>query len=338
VISLASCTSNDDTTKLGNWVRKADYGGNARRDAVSFVIGDTAYVGTGLGTGSDNLVHRLNDFWKYDPVKDAWTSMASLGPDSDNDQDNIYSRYGAAAFTVGSKGYVTTGINNVVFAPMKDTWEFDPATNSWAQKADFPGNARFYAVGFALGDVGYVGTGTTGSGTNFNDFYKFVPGAAGTPGTWSESSPLKDKRTNAVAFVIKDSAYVVSGTSNSLTNPRMYVYNAAQDIWTERWQITNATDGSFDDDYTTIERSGAVAFVINNKAYLATGVTNTWEYDPITGYWTEKTAYDGTSRSGAVGFTVKGKGFVVLGGASTTSFLDDLREFDPTVENSTNDN
>lgn len=336
VITLASCTSSDDTTKLGNWIRRADYSGNARRDAVSFVIGDTAYVGTGEGVGSDNLSHKLNDFWKYDPVKDAWTSMASLGPDDVNDADNIYSRYGASAFTVGTKGYITTGYNNG-FAPMRDTWEFDPATNSWSQKADFPGNPRYYAVGFGLGNFGFVGTGTTGSGTNFSDFYRFNPAT----NSWTQTNPLKDKRSQAVSFVIKDSAYVVTGTSSGVTSTsRMFVYDANKDQWLERWQITNSTDASFDDDYTTITRNGAVAFTINNKAYLATGSSsNTWEYDPITGHWTEKTAFDASSRSGAVGFTVKGRGYVALGGiSSSTTYLDDLREFDPTVENDTNDN
>jgi N-acetylneuraminic acid mutarotase len=346
VITLASCTSSGDDEKLGNWIRKAEYNGNARRKAACFVIGDTAYVGTGQGTGSDNTAHGLNDFWKYDPVKDTWTTIAALGPNGVdvNGIQNIYSRFGASAFTVGSKGYVTTGYsntNNNVFGPLKDTWEYDPATNSWAQKADFLGNARLSAVGFGLGDYGYVGTGTAaeGSGTNYADFYKFTPGAAGTPGTWSIADGLKDKRTDAVAFVIKDSAYVVTGSGSGTSSiSRMYVYDANNDQWLERWQITNATDGSFDDDYTTIVRSGAVAFVINNKAYLATGTSsNTWEYNPITGYWTEKTAFDALSRNGAVGFNVKGRGFVALGYSGST-LLDDLHEFDPTVENSTNDN
>jgi N-acetylneuraminic acid mutarotase len=344
VITLASCTSNDDTTKLGNWVRKAEYNGNARRKAACFVIGDTAYVGAGQGIGSDNTEHGLNDFWKYDPVKDTWTSIAAMGPAGVdvNGVVNIYSRFGASSFAVGSRGYVTTGYSNTngnTFAPLKDTWEYNPASNSWAPKADFPGNARLNAVGFGLGNFGYVGTGTAseGSGTNFADFYKFAPGADGSTGTWTQADGLKDKRTDAVSFVIKDSAYVVTGSSASSVT-RMYVYDANNDQWLERWQITNATDGSFDDDYTTIVRSNAVAFVIDNKAYLATGTaSNTWEYDPITGHWTEKTPFDGLSRSGAVGFAVKNRGFVGLGYSGST-FLDDLREFQPTVENSTNDN
>jgi N-acetylneuraminic acid mutarotase len=334
VFTLASCTSNDDTTKLGNWLTRADYSGDARRDAVSFVIGDTAYVGTGYG--GPVPVKKLSSFYKYDPAKDAWTSIASL-VDPANPTTNDLSRQGASAFTVGTRGYVTSGFDNN-FEMRKDTWEYNPATNSWAPKADFPGAPRYYAVGFGLGEFGYIGTGSSGSGgSNYSDFFKFAPGAEGTPGTWSEINPLKDKRQQAVAFVIKDTAYVVTGTSNSEATTRFYAYDSKNDQWLERFQIKNATDGSFDDDYTTLARYGAVAFVINNKAYLTTGtLSNTWEFDPMTSLWTEKTQFDAASRTGAVGFSVKNRGFVGLGLASSVT-LDDLHEFDPAAENDTND-
>src|SRR6186713_605362 len=105
MITLASCTSDDDDEKLGNWIRRAEYNGNARQDAACFVIGDTAYIGTGQGMGSDNTLHALNDFWKYDPTRDTWTAMAALGPAGVdvNSEVNEYARYGATGFTVGSK-------------------------------------------------------------------------------------------------------------------------------------------------------------------------------------------------------------------------------------------
>ena len=41
----------------------------------------------------------------------------------------------------------------------KDFWEYDPAANTWTQKADFGGTARDGAVGFSIGSKGYIGTG-----------------------------------------------------------------------------------------------------------------------------------------------------------------------------------
>jgi len=327
VLTLASCSSSEDTTKLGNWVRRADYQGDARREAVSFVIGDTAYVGTGTsGVDGGTL---LSSFYKYDPVKDNWTMIASMADPSDASKS--LARTGASAFAAAGKGYVTTG-TDVDYKSLKDTWSYDPATNSWAPKAAFPGAGRYWAVGFSVKDQGFVGTGYDG-GNNMSDFYKYNPATD----AWAPITSLKDKRRQAAVFVIKDSAYIVSGTSTSNATDRMYVYDATNDVWNEKARITNVTDESFDDDYTTITRYAGAAFVINNKGYLTTGSSSaTWEYDPINDRWTEKTAFDGASRTAAVGFTVKGRGFIGTGYSSST-YLEDLYEFLPDAENDTND-
>lgn len=330
-MTLASCSSSDDTEKLGNWVRRADFRGDARKEAVSFVIGDTAYVGTGFG-GPD-AGSKLSTFYKYDPVKDNWEQIATMA--DPNDPFNNLGRTGASAFAAAGKGYVATGFDSA-YRALKDMWAYDPSTNSWSQKASLPASAeaRYYAVGFSVKDFGYIGTGTTGSsGSYLSDFWKYNPATD----SWTPANSLKDKRRQAVAFVINDSAYVVTGTGTSETSTRMYVYDATNDQWNEKSQIKNATDFSYDDDYTTIARYGAVAFVINNKGYVTTGSSSTtWEYDPINDRWDEKTAFDASSRTTAVGFTVKGRGFVSTGISSSTN-LDDLREFLPTEENDTND-
>src|SRR5437868_381308 len=57
-------------------------------------------------------------------------------------------------FSVGDRGYIAPGGQNA-----KEFWEYNPLTNSWAQKANFAGIGRSYAVGFAIGSKGYFGTG-----------------------------------------------------------------------------------------------------------------------------------------------------------------------------------
>src|SRR4030095_12791456 len=46
--------------ELNTWTQKADFGGNARRDAVGFSIGSKGYVGTGFFY--DGLDHYYKDF------------------------------------------------------------------------------------------------------------------------------------------------------------------------------------------------------------------------------------------------------------------------------------
>jgi hypothetical protein len=52
-------TQTDIYSLVGNRVTRADFDGIARSEAVSMVIGDTAYVGTGF-----DITNFLKDFWK----------------------------------------------------------------------------------------------------------------------------------------------------------------------------------------------------------------------------------------------------------------------------------
>jgi N-acetylneuraminic acid mutarotase len=338
VFAFAACNNDDSTTKLGNWITRADFGGDARSQAASFVIGDTAYVGTGfVGV---NVGGNAKDFWSYDPVKDNWSQVASL-IDPANPYGHNLARTGAVGFAIGNMGYICTGSDSL-YQLVQDLWAFDPSHNTWAPKAPFPGQGRLFAVAFSLKGFGFVGSGnngTNGNGSNLSDFYKYDPNGD----SWSPISSIKDKRSQAIAFVINDSAYVVTGKSSSesgLVSSKMFVYDVDHDTWFAKSDIKNSTDFSYDDDYTTLMRSGGVGFVMNGKGYITAGtVQNTWEYDPINDRWTEKTAFDGASRTFAVGFTVKrnGKdvGYITTGTGSQV--LEDMKEFNPTEENDVND-
>src|SRR5579859_7916825 len=73
---LTSCNSSGGTTTLpGAWDKMGSFEGIPRSGAVSFVIGNYAYVGTGFNAESNT---KLKDFWKYDATADTWTPMADL--------------------------------------------------------------------------------------------------------------------------------------------------------------------------------------------------------------------------------------------------------------------
>ena len=127
------------------------------------------------------------------------------------------------------------------------------------------------------------------------------------------------KRTDAVAFVYDDKAYVVTGVNNGSYLTDFWMYDAATNEWTEKRKITNISDEDYDDEYGEyITRSNAVAFLMNGKAYLATGyksgiVSTTYEYNITNDTWTQKTAFEGTAREGAVAFTINNRGYVTTG-------------------------
>jgi len=323
-----SKSSTVDPATIGNWVTRSTFDGVSRSGAVSFVIGDTAYIGTGYGGNAQNGgTAQLGDIWKYDVDNNYWIQRASLPG---------IARREAVAFSTSTKGYITTGFDGI--NKLKDTWEFDPAKNAWTQKADFPGTARMDAVAFGISDKGYVTTGN--DGTDVKDFWMYDPATD----TWTQKTSMGGtKRSGAVAFVYKNQGYVVSGTNVGAVVNDFWMYDPVADKWSEKRAISNVSTDTYDDAYgTLIERSGAVAFVMGDKAYLCTGISGStmlksvWEYDFATDLWVIKTPWEGLERTQAIGFTLKNRGFLGTG-KNNTYYFDDFREFFPTVLYNAND-
>lgn len=88
-------------------------------------------------------------------------------------------------------------------------------------------------------------------------------------------------------------------------------------------------------------RHDAVAFVVNNVAYVGTGSTSSekytkdfYKYDPSTDTWTQVSDLPGLARTNAVAFTIGGAGYVGLGSSasSNTPSLVDFYAYDPATD------
>lgn len=321
--SMISCSKSDSssTDTVGNWVRTSDFEGVARSEAVVAVTSDNKVF---LGLGYDGT-NRISDFWKYDVDSDFFVKVASFPGKTRNS---------AVSFSVNGKVYVGLGYDGENY--LKDFWEYDPIGDKWKPLGDFPGSARYGSVGFAIGNNGFLCSGYDGN--YLKDFWKYEP----STDTWTQKiSPGGSKRNDAAVFVIDQKAYLCSGVNNAMMVDDVWEYDATADKWTEKRRIASVSDEGYDDEYTSIVRSNAVAFTLNGKGYLTTGingsyVSSTWEYDPATDVWTEKTSFEGTGREGATGFSVKNRAFVGLGRSSSYRF-DDMREFKPADEYESND-
>lgn len=321
---LAGCSKDDDDDdEVGNWVELSELAGDPRAEAVSFVIGDTAYLGTGFN-GEDYL----RDFLKYTP-RSGWSQIADLPADAD-------ARTSAVAMVIGQTAYVGTGQNELGYR-LNDFWAYTPSKGYWERKAKLIGPnpaldlSRKDAVAFAVKGNGYVATGYNDGA--LKDVWKYVPGED----RWYPMQSFEgSKRTEAAAFVIQDKAYIVTGVNNSENKIDFWQYNPDQDDWVELREIANTNDDEdYDDDYD-ISCSNAVAFVKNNKAYISTGTKGgnsvlTWEYNPVTDMWIQRREFEGVARTGAVGFTL-GNVLYLATGRSSGSYFDDLYSFDPEAE------
>ncbi len=280
----------------------------ARSHAVSFVIGDTAYIGTGDGGSST-----LTDFWKYVPATKEWTQIADFPG---------FRRQQAVAFVLDGKGYVGTGRSGTT--PFDDFYRYDPTTNSWDTVANFGGGVRRNAIAFVVNGKAYVGTGyTTTNSPSFtnitDDLWEYDP----TTDQWTEKdSKVPSARGDAMAFAIGDKGYIAGGNGNAPKN--IYEYDPA----TDSYQIGAKYDAMY-------AREDGVAFVLNGEAYIGLGIklsSQTTDFfifepkfrtvvNPSDALNQDEDAFGvvtENNRTGAIAFVIRGKAFVGLGGYVTT--------------------
>ena len=323
MMGFAFCACGDDESyTLGVWHRRSDLDGLARGSAAGFTIADKGYV---CGGYTGTTYKRVTDLWEYDIQGGYWTQCASM-------PDAATARTGASGFAIGEKGYITLGQDNSSNY-LADTWEYDPATDTWTQKDDYKGGARISAIAFGIGQYGYVGTGYNGNYQK--DFYRFDPQAAAGQQWEIVNGFGGQKRQGGTSFVIDDKAYICCGVNNGSYVYDFWCFDPSTGVFTQLRDIADTSDDDYDDDYTSIVRANAVSFVIDGKGYLVTGeygslLSNYWIYDPATDLWEgeDLTAFEGSVRKNAVAFSTGTRGFVVTGQASS-SYYDDTWELSP---------
>jgi N-acetylneuraminic acid mutarotase len=229
------------------WTQKADLPGSGRRDAISFVVNNFAFVGSGMDSISGPTGNTLKDFWRYNPTSNSWTAIADF-PGAGGE-----GVYFATGFAVGGKGYLCGGKTgpNLYSSQL---WEYKPGNNQWIQRASFPGGVRYQMSSFVVGSKAYVGMGTD-QNIFKKDMYCYDPGA----NTWQTIAPFPGyERGAASTFTLEGRGFVCLGNNGGLLSD-LIEYNPESDTWTLR----AAFGGS--------ERKSAVSFVIDNKAYVGTG-------------------------------------------------------------------
>jgi N-acetylneuraminic acid mutarotase len=334
LMPIQSCNDDDDTTVYGNWVKTIPFAGAPRSGTVYFTIGDKVYAGLGYNPNSVNSEYVTNgyfkDFYVYDESEGYWLRRASF--------PGVLRERGIA-FNVDGKGYIGLGYNRYSGTILRDVWEYDPEEDTWEQKDDFLGSPRYNAVGFVIDNKGYVGTGYDDAGNINSDFYEYTP----SEDSWTQiKSYPGDKRESAFSFVLNGKVYIGGGTSNSLYSTDFFEYDPITQTWTNL-EIKDEDDSYYDEFRAAVLRKEAVAFTLENKGYIATGIgsgggltSTVYEYNPVTMAWTEKTAFEGASRSLAMVFVLNEKAFVGIG-QNGTSRYDDVWEFRPNEEEDEDD-
>ena len=236
------------------------------------------------------------------------------------------SRHRCNDFSLGGKGYFglghhnsVAGVNNV----FEDFWEYDPATDTWTQKANYGGGKIYHCFDFVIGNKAYVGCGRNSGGTQFNDMWEYDP----VVNIWTKKADFPGSpRSGPKAFVIDSIAYAGSGlANNSNTDNAFYAYNPTTDSWS---QIAT---------FPGPQRNDGVAFSILKTGYYGTGLGDLgsskdfWAYNPINNTWTQKADVGPINRGAAIGFVINDLGYIMTGITSGMA-LNDVWEYNPNTD------
>src|SRR5262249_38333140 len=123
-------------------------------------------------------------------------------------------RFGAGGFVAGGKGYVVSGDhfanNNNTFG--QNTWQYNAGSNTWVQKADFPGAGRTDATAES-GTIDGTNVGLYAGGGNlttaFGDAWEYVP----STDSWSQLSNIPGgPRMYSGSFVVGRTLFITNLT------------------------------------------------------------------------------------------------------------------------------
>ena len=251
----------------------------------------------------------------------SWTQVADFGG---------VARSGVVAFSIDSFGYLglggfPNGIGGSTFPT--DFWQYNPYTNLWTQKADFPGHGRGGAVCFVVGSKAYIGLGN-GNGLGFyNDIWEYNT----STDTWTQKATFPGSgRISATGFSIGGWGYVGLGYSDTASSPMndFWQYTPSTDSWTQK------------NNFLGLPRINASGFSIEGKGYVALGydqayplhglsLNDLWQYEPSSDSWTQNANYPGNAYGGAFAFTIGKIAYLGTGFDSTYKCYSDFWKYNP---------
>ncbi len=205
----------------------------------------------------------------------------------------------------------------------------------WTQKSNFPGNARYGAIGIGVGNKGYAGLGLDDNAVWHSDFWEFNPAS----NNWQQMPDFPGgPRFGASAFTVNNRLFVGFGSYT----PGDYGWKWYNDLWEfdiaqNQWIRRDSVNGQT----LPSPRYFANAFTIGDKAYLGSGsyrqdrgtsaayLNDFWEYDPNLNLWTSKTSIPEQGRNGGIGMSIGNKGYIGLGMYYYDTRRYDIWEYNP---------
>ncbi|MBN8695627.1 MAG: T9SS type A sorting domain-containing protein [Bacteroidetes bacterium] len=199
-----------------SWVQITDFPSTERDDGTSFVIGDTAYCGTGLKP----FFVASNDMYSFDMNTETWATINSLPAGTE--------RQYATGFSYNNFGFIFGGVGSVYY---NDLWMYDPITGNWQAKTPLPALGRMGSSCFVINDTAYIVGGRTSVAQSISDVWAYCISAD----TWTPKNNLPfGARWRASATTDNTKGYLIFGKdSASVSRKELYEFNPATNLWTQ---------------------------------------------------------------------------------------------------------
>lgn len=215
------------------------------------------------------------------------------------------------------------GINGT---EVNDVYAYDPATNTWATKADLPISVQSMVVRAVGGKLYSIGGYNSGLGVVYKDVYEYDPAS----NEWTKKTDMPTAREDMGAAVVGTKIYVFGGLGPPGTPTKaLEIYETTTDTWT-----TGA-------DMPEFKLLGDFGMSLNGLVY-AIGGTNTFEdypaltpvgasyvYNPSTNQWTAISDMP-APRCYAKTIAFRGKLYTIGGcTVNTTTYVSTVYAYDP---------
>lgn len=310
VDSAVSTQSVQPEPDRGTW-RTAAPAPTKRTEVAAGTLFDKIYVVGGFEQpGLANMVNLAitASLEEYDPSSDRWTAKAPMPVGLHHVGLGVT---GGRLYVIG--GYRQSGLS--VWHPVATVYAYDPATDTWAERAPMPTargalsvaehDGKLYAVG------GYDGKANSAAVEVYDPARNL----------WTSRAPLPTPRDHLATASVAGNIYAIGGRLNGDYRRNLSVterYDPVTDQWKRVTDLPTA-------------RSGITASVVGRRIYVFGGESGEGTfreneaYDPAGDAW-QPMAPMPTGRHGLGSAVLRGHIYVIGGGPTPGGSFSDLNE------------
>jgi N-acetylneuraminic acid mutarotase len=282
-----------------------------RTEVAAVTLRDRIYVAGGFEEpGFSNLMNLAITALveEYDPSTDRWTIKAPMPMGLHHAGIAVT---GGRVYVIG--GYTLSGFS--VWHPVATVYEYDPAMDTWAERAPMPTPRGALSVTEHEGKLYAIGGYDRKANSAAVEVYDSAPNA------WASCASLPTPRDHLATATVSGKVYAIGGRLNGDYRRNLSVtevYDPVTDRWARAADLPTA-------------RSGITASEVDGRVYVfgGEGGDGTFReneaYDPVRDTW-QTMAPMPTGRHGLGSAVVHGRIHVISGGPTPGGYFSNLNE------------